>query len=325
MPVSVLRRLLVLAAGCLPLAGIAQPDTEPKFPALMKIVVPFSAGASNDAIARAVSPLLAKRLGTTVIVENKPGAAGVIGADYVAKAPADGSVLLLTSSTFLTAAATQIKMPYDPTTAFAPVAIIGDGPMLLAVSAQTPVKSIGEFIAAAKAKPGALTYGTSGTGSIAHLATEMLADAAHFKMTHVPYKGAANALLDMAGGQIDMMISNYTSIAPQIKSGKVRALAVTSAQANPAFADLPPVSSVVPGYAADIWVAIFAPAAMPPALVARLNRELAQIAKTPEVRGLLEPDGAVPVALPPADVSKRVKSDLALWKRIAVDKKIVAE
>ncbi|MGB3068591.1 MAG: tripartite tricarboxylate transporter substrate binding protein [Ottowia sp.] len=325
MPVSVLRRLLVLAAGCLPLAGIAQTEAEPKIPALMKIVVPFSAGASNDAIARAVAPLLAKRLGSTVIVENKPGAAGVIGADYVAKAPPDGSVLLLTSSTFLTAAATQLKMPYDPVTAFAPVAIVGDGPMLLAVSAQTPVKTIGEFVAAAKAKPGALTYGTSGTGSIAHLATEMLADSAHFKMTHVPYKGAANALLDMAGGQIDMMISNYTSIAPQIKSGKVRALAVTSAQANPAFADLPPVSSVVPGYSADIWVAIFAPAATPPALVARLNRELAQIAKTPEVRGLLEPDGATPVALPPADVSKRVKNDLALWKRIAVEKKIVAE
>ncbi|MBH1965815.1 MAG: tripartite tricarboxylate transporter substrate binding protein [Comamonadaceae bacterium] len=325
MVVSNLTRLLVLAVGCLPMLSSAQSEAEPKLPALMKIVVPFSAGASNDAIARAVSPLLAKRLGTTVIVENRPGAAGVIGADYVAKSPGDGSVLLLTSSTFLTAAATQPKLPYDSLTAFSPVALIGDGPMLLAVSAQTPVKSIGEFIAAAKAKPGAMTYGTSGTGSIAHLATEMLADAAHFRMTHVPYKGASNALLDMAGGQIDMMISNYTSIAPQIKSGKVRALAVTSAQGNPVFSELPPVSSAVPGYAADIWVALFAPASMPPALVARLNRELVQIAKGPEVKALLEPDGATPMALTPEEVSKRIKSDLALWKKIALEKKIVIE
>lgn len=325
MLISALRRSLIIATGCLTLAAAAQAGAEPKIPAMVKIVVPFSAGASNDAIARAVSPLLAKRLGTTVIVENKPGAAGVIGSDYVAKSPADGSVLLLSSSTFLTAAATQLKMPYDPMTAFVPVALIGDGPMLLAVSAQTPVKSVGELIAAAKAKPGGLTYGTSGTGSIAHLASEMLSDAAQIKMTHVPYKGAANALMDMAGGQIDMMISNYTSIAPQIKSGKVRALAVTSARENAALAGLPPVSNFVPGFAADIWVAIFAPAATPPALVARLNQELAQIAASPEVRALLEPDGASPMSLPPAEVSSRVKSDLALWKKIAVDKKIVAE
>ena len=324
MPTSKLRRLLALAAASLPLIALAQGEG-PKPPAMMKIVVPFSAGASNDAMARAIAPLLSKRLGNTVIVENKPGAAGVIGADYVAKSPADGSVLLLTSSTFLTAAATQLKLPYDPVTAFAPVSIIGDGPMLLAVSSATPAKSIDEFIALAKAKLGTLTYGTSGTGSIAHLASEMLADAGQIKMTHVPYKGAANALMDMAGGQINMMISNYTSLVSQIKSGKVRALAVTSAQANPAFPELPPISSAVPGYAANIWVSILAPAATPSALVAKLNQELSEIAKAPEVRALLEPDGATAMALSPAEVAQRVKVDLALWRKIAVDKKIVAE
>jgi len=327
MPSFISRRALVMASALLPVLtpAQAQVDGEPRLPAMMKIVVPFSAGASNDAMARAVAPLLARRLGNTVIIENKPGAAGVIGADYVAKGPADGSVLLLTSSTFLTAAVTQAKLPYDPVASFVPVSMVGSGPMLLAVSASTPIKSAAELVAIAKAKPGNLTYGTSGTGSIAHLASEMLSDTAGIKMTHVPYKGAANALMDMAGGQIDMMISNYTSLVAQIKSGKVRPLAVTSAQASPAFADLPPLSSVAPGFAADIWITIFAPGATPAPVVARLNRELNQIAAGPEVRALLEPDGAVPMALSPPELARRVRDDLSVWKRIAVEKKIVAE
>ena len=325
MPRFIARRALLIASAILPMLALAQTDAEPKLPAMMKIVVPFGAGASNDAIARAVAPLLARRLGNTVIVENKPGAAGVIGSDYVAKSPADGSVLLLSSSTFVTAAVTQSKLPYDPLTAFVPVTMVGNGPMLLAVSAATPIKSAADLVAAAKAKPGSLTYGTSGTGSIAHLASEMLSDAAGIRMTHVPYKGAANALMDMAGGQIDMMISNYTSLVAQIKSGKVRALAVTSAQASPAFADLPPLSSVAPGFAADIWVTVFAPGNTPAPVVARLNRELNQIAASPEVRALLEPDGAVPMALTPGELSKRVRDDLAMWNKIAIEKKIRAD
>ena len=325
MPRFIARRALLIASAILPMLALAQTDAEPKLPAVMKIVVPFGAGASNDAIARAVAPLLARRLGNTVIVENKPGAAGVIGSDYVAKSPADGSVLLLSSSTFVTAAVTQPRLPYDPLTAFVPVSMVGNGPMLLAVSAATSIKSAAELVAAAKAKPGSLTYGTSGTGSIAHLASEMLSDAAGIRMTHVPYKGAANALMDMAGGQIDMMISNYTSLVAQIKSGKVRALAVTSAQASPAFADLPPLSSVAPGFAADIWVTVFAPGNTPAPVVARLNRELNQIAASPEVKALLEPDGATPMALSPADLARRVRDDLAIWKKIAVEKKILAD
>ena len=325
MPRFIARRALLIASAILPMLALAQTDAEPKLPAMMKIVVPFGAGASNDAIARAVAPLLARRLGNTVIVENKPGAAGVIGSDYVAKSPADGSVLLLSSSTFVTAAVTQPRLPYDPLTAFVPVSMVGNGPMLLAVSAATPIKSAAELVAAAKAKPGSLTYGTSGTGSIAHLASEMLSDAAGIRMTHVPYKGAANALMDMAGGQIDMMISNYTSLVAQIKSGKVRELAVTSAQASPAFADLPPLSSVAPGFAADIWVTVFAPGNTPAPVVARLNRELNQIAASPEVKALLEPDGATPMALSPADLARRVREDLAIWKKIAVEKKILAD
>ena len=291
-------------------------------PALVRLVVPFPPGGSNDVIARAMAPQLAKRLGTNVIVENKAGAAGVIGADAVAKAPPDGSQLLLTSSTFLTTAATQSKLPYDPLAAFTPIAMVAEGPLLVAVPADRPIKSGADLIAAAKARPGALNYGTSGVGSVAHLATELLNGAAQIQTTHVPYKGAGPALIDLAAGQIDVMISNYSSIVPQMKSGKVRAIAVTSAKPSPAFPDLPPLSATVPGYAIEIWVTVFAPAGTPAPLVERLNREINAISASPELRVFLDPDGAQPVALGPAAVAARMKEDLAQLKRIAAERKI---
>jgi len=291
-------------------------------PALVRLVVPFPPGGSNDVIARAMAPQLAKRLGTNVIVENKGGAAGVIGSDAVAKAPADGSYLLLTSSTFLTTAATQAKLPYDPIAAFVPVAMVAEGPLLVAVPAEKPIKTPAELVAAARARPGALNYGTAGVGSLAHLATELLNGAANIQMTHVPYKGAGPALIDLAAGQIDVMISNYSSLVPQMKSGKVRAIAVTSPKPSPAFPDLPPLWAAVPGYAIDIWVTVFAPAGTPAPLVERLNKEINEISASPELRTFLDPDGALPVALQPAAITARLKQELAQLKKIAAERKI---
>ena len=291
-------------------------------PALIRLVVPFPPGGSNDVIARAMAPQLAKRLGTNVIVENKGGAAGVIGSDAVAKAAPDGSYLLLTSSTFLTTAATQAKLPYDPIAGFIPVAMVAEGPLLVAVPAEKPIKTPADLVAAAKARPGALNYGTAGVGSLAHLATELLNGAANIQMTHVPYKGAGPALIDLAAGQIDVMISNYSSLVPQMKSGKVRAIAVTSPKPSPAFPDLPPIAAAVPGYAMDIWVTVFAPAGTPAPLVERLNREINEISASPELRTFLDPDGALPVALSPAAISARLKQDLAQLKKIAAERKI---
>lgn len=312
------RRIALALAALLaaPLVVAQQP------PQLVRLVVPFPPGGSNDVIARAMAPQLAKRLGTNVIVENKAGAAGVIGSEAVAKAPRDGSHLLLTSSTFLTTAATQAKLPYDPIGAFTPVAMVAEGPMLVAVPASTSVKSGADLLAAARAKPGALNYGTAGIGSIAHLATELLNGAANVQMTHVPYKGAGPALIDLAAGQIDVMISNYSSLVSQMKSGKVRAIAVTSAKPSPAFPDLPPLAAAVPGYAIEIWVTVFAPAGTPAELVKRLNAEINQISASPELRTFLDPDGAQPVALDPAAVAGRMKQDLAQLKRIAAERKI---
>jgi len=323
MPTSVLR-LLACAFALLGAAGgaAAQAVAVPK---VIHIVVPFSPGASNDVVARALAGPLARRLDTTVVVENKPGAAGVIGADAVAKAPRDGSVLLLTSSSFLTAAATQASVPYDAASAFAPVAMIGQGPLLLAVSATTPYTSAAELVAAARARPDDLNYGSAGVGSIGHLATELFDDAAKIRMRHVPYKGAANAVVDLAGGQIQVMISSYSTLAPLVKAGKVRPLAVTSRDPHPAFPGLPPLAVAVPGFAMDLWVGVLAPAGTPAALLDRLNREIVEIAATPELAAVLEPDGTVPSRMGAAAFATRVRDELAQWKRVAAEKKIVAE
>lgn len=305
------------------LAGSA--GAQVTLPRTMRIIVPFSPGGSNDVIARAIAPPLARRLEIPVIVENRAGAAGVVGADYVAKAAHDGSVLLLTSSSFLTAAATQPQLPYDPLAAFAPVAMVGRGPMLLAVPATAPWRTPADLVAAARAAPGALNYGTAGVGSIAHLATEMFDDAAKIRMTHVPYKGAANAVVDLAAGQIHAMVSNYSSLAPLLKGGKLRALGVTADAAHPAFPDVPPLAVAAPGFAVSIWVGVFAPAGTPAALVERLNKEINAIAATPELAPVLEPDGTLPEAIGAATFAARLREELGMWKQIASEHKIVAE
>jgi len=311
---------IAVFAGMATLAAAQAP-----MPKTIRIVVPFSAGGSNDVIARAIAAPLGARLGIPVIVENKAGAAGVVGADAVAKSPKDGSVLLLTSSSFLTAAATQKELPYDPLTAFAPVAMVGRGPMLLVVSATTPYKSPGDVVAAAKAKPGVLNYGTAGVGSIAHLTTELLDDTAKVQMVHVPYKGAANAATDLAAGQIQVMISNYSTVAPLMSSGKIRAVAVTSGKPHAAFKDLPPLATVAPGFNVDIWVGVFAPAGTPQNVIDKLNQEINAIAASKELAPVLEPDGTLPDALSPSAFAGIMKGELAQWKQIAAEHKIVAE
>ncbi len=320
------RPIIALSFGLICMAGNTLPaaaqDAAPK---LMRIVVPFSAGASNDAIARTIAPQLAKRLDSTIVIENRPGAAGVIGSDAVAKAPKDGSVLLLTSATFLTAAATRSRMPYDPVTAFTPVAIVAQNPSILAISALAPLKTTAQLMSAARAKENWLTYGSAGVGSIGHLTTELMNSAAKVEMRHIPYKGASNAAIDLAGGQIDVMISSFTTLSPFVKSSKVRLLAVTSHEPHPAFPELPTLNSVIPGVVNYTWAGVLAPAGTPAPLVERLNREINSIAGSPELRPFFEPEGMLPVPLTTGGFAARVKQELAQWKKIAVAKNIVAE
>ena len=266
-------------------------------PKSIRIVVPFSPGGSNDVIARAIAGPLAKRLDIPVIVENKAGAAGVVGADFVAKVAARR----------LRAASDVVELPDRRRDADADavrpgrgVCAGGDGrtgPDAPRRLGATPFKTPADVVAAARAKPGALNYGTAGVGSIAHLTTELLDDTAKIQMMHVPYKGAANAAVDLAGGQIQVMMSNYSTIAPLMKAGKIKALAVTSEAPHAAFADLPPLATVAPGFAVAIWVGVFAPAGTPAAIVDRLNQEINAIAASPELAPVLEPDGTVPEAI----------------------------
>jgi len=315
---------LALCAGALvgPAPGVMAQDAVPK---LIRIVVPFSPGANNDAIARTLAGPLGRRLDTSVIVDNRPGAAGAIGSDFVAKAPRDGSVLLLTSSTFVTVAAITPRLPYDVLTAFAPVATIGQNPSVLAVSAASPFKSAAELFAAARAKPGDITFGSAGVGSIGHMVTERWSAAAGVEMRHVPYKGAANAAIDLAGGQIQVMNSSFSTMSPFLKSGKVRLIAMTSQQPHPSFPDVPPLNATLPGFSSETWVGVFAPAGTPPRLVERLNREITELATSPELKAIFEPDAMLPVAMTPAAFAARVQQELEQWKKVATARKIVAE
>lgn len=318
-----LKRIVFFAGALLATSPVAV--AQEAIPKLIRIVVPFSAGASNDIIARAIAPLLSKRLETTVIVENRPGAGSVIGSDAVAKGVRDGSMLLLTSSTFLTAAATTPKLPYDAVTSFAPVAMVGQNPSIFAVASSTPYKSVAELFSAARSKPDEITYGSAGVGSSGHMSTELLLADAKVQMRHVPYKGAANAAIDLAGGQIQVMMSSYGTLSAFTKSGKVRVIATTGVRPHPSFPNVPLMSATLPGYTHEVWVGVFAPAGTPARLIERLNREINEISASPELKPLFEPDAIVPTPMTPAAFAARVKQELGQWKQVAAARKIVAE
>ncbi|WP_309969298.1 tripartite tricarboxylate transporter substrate-binding protein [Variovorax guangxiensis] len=322
------RLVRALALSCI--AGImltshAALAQRPDVPPLIKVVVPFAAGGGSDVIARAVSKQLAQRLGTSVIVENRPGGGGVVGATVVAKAPKDGSVLLFHSTSLVTGIATSKKPPFDVTTDLLPVAIVSEGPMLIGVSASSGFKTPQDLVNAARANPQAVTYGSPGIGSIGHLGVELLVDAANVQLRHIPYAGTAPALIDVAAGRVDMTIGSYSALVSQLSSGRVIPIAVTSAKPNPSYPDLPPMASAAPGYNANIWYALFAPAGVPKALMQRLNREASEAARSGEVQALLKPDGGAPVSGTLDELAQRVREDFAIWKRLATEKHITVE
>lgn len=313
----------VVALACIGLAPAAR--AQAALPPVIKIIVPFAAGASTDAAARAVANELSKRTGSSVIVDNQPGASTFIAAGAAAKGAKDGSVLLITSTSTITAAATKPKIPVDITTDLLPVAQLSEGPLIIAASAENNIKTPADLVAAARAKPDTLMHGSAGIGTLAHVAAEMINSAAGIQLRHVPYKGSSLALNDLVAGRIDLMVGIYTTVAPQVAAKRVRLVAVTSAQPHPAFPGVPTMASVAPGLAIDIWVGFFAPLGTPPAVVQRLNRELNEAAKTRAVHDLISPDGSVAVSLTPEQFGTKVRDSYATWKKLAVAKNIVAE
>ncbi|MBA2962352.1 MULTISPECIES: tripartite tricarboxylate transporter substrate-binding protein [Ramlibacter] len=323
MKTLVLRSVLGLACA-LPLATWAQAPAWPAKP--VTLVVGSAPGGSNDTFARAIGKKLAEVLGQPVVVDNKPAGGGVLANAIVAKAPPDGYTLVVLSSTFTTGAAVRTNLQYDAVKSFKPVAMLGKGPLLVTVPTESPYKTIGDLVAAAKADPGKLNYGTSGSGSINHFATELFMDGAGIKMTHVPYKGMGPATTDLLSSQIQVLVASAPSILGQVKGGRARALAVTSAARSPVAPDLPSLEqSGYKGSATELWWGVLAPAGTPQPVVDRLNTEINRIVLSPEMKDFFLKEGAEPAAMKPAEFEAFIAAEIGRWKQVAKAADIKAE
>jgi tripartite-type tricarboxylate transporter receptor subunit TctC len=319
-----LRKLLARGAllGCAALASFPALAADPTLPKSIKIIVPFSAGGSNDVFARAVARSLASRNNIVVVVDNRPGAGGAIGADSVARSDPDGATLLLTSVSFSTNAAIQPKLPYDAIKSFEPVSMIARGGMVLVANNSTPYKNTAELIAAMKKNGSSINYGSAGVGTIGQMATELFNYQAGASSTHIPYKGINNAVTDMIGGNIQMMIATPASVGGQIKGHQIRALAVTSAARSKFYPDLPTIAEVLPGYDVEAWWGVLAPAKTPKALVDALNKEIQTITQQADVKNLFMLEGAEPTNLSAGEFAAYLKEELTKWKKIAKERNI---
>ena len=313
------RRRLGLAAIALGAAAAVAPglllaQDWPTRP--VKLIVPFPAGGSTDAVGRLLAAELSKELGQSVVVENKGGANGNIGSDVVAKAEPDGYTLLLSGvgSNAISYSLYQ-SMPYRDSD-FAHISLLATGPNVLVANMDFPATNFADFIKLVRANPGKYTHASSGNGSSGHLAMEMLEQAAKIDLVHVPYKGGAAAITDMIGGRVSVMFLNQDTLLPQVKSGKLRALAVASAKRNPAYPDTPTVAeSGYPGFAAESWFGLSAPAKTPPAIIQRLNHEVVRILQDPKVKESLLAQGAEPIGDSPEAFAAFVKKEHDRWAR----------
>ncbi len=315
---------LGLAAGALATAPArAQADAWPNRQAI-KIVVPFAAGGTSDALARLLGQRLSEALKQSVVIENKGGAGGVIGADAVAKAAPDGYTIVLgTISSHAINPVLQPKMPYDAAKDFAPVFFIGNIANVLLVNAALPVKNVKDLIAMAKAKPGAMAFGTAGPGSSQHLSGEKFKIDAGVDITHVPYKGSGPSMQDLIAGQIPMSFDTALVALPHIESGKVRALAVTTGQRSKVLPDVPTLAeSGLKGFDVASWQAFFAPAATPAPIVARLHDELARIVLETRIAARLFTMGVENVPMSTAEMTSFQKNELVKWAKVVRDARV---
>jgi tripartite-type tricarboxylate transporter receptor subunit TctC len=314
------------AAALLAAAAVAVPAFAQKFPSKpVTMLVPYPPGGSNDTFARALGKKLSEAWGQPVIIENKPGAGGSIGAAVVNKAAPDGYLIMLLSSSFTTGAAIQPNWPFDPVKGFTPLAMVARGPMVLTVSNQLPARSLAEFLALAKSQPGKLNFGSSGQGSTNHFAAELLMGAAGIRMTHVPYKGMGPATADVIAGHIDVLIASAPSIMQHVKAGKVRGLGVTSKGPSAVVPDMPAISASVPGYSFELWWGVLAPPGMPKELAASLNADINRALTGADFREILSREGTEPYVVTPAEAAEIVRSEIEEWKKVAARAGIKAE
>jgi tripartite-type tricarboxylate transporter receptor subunit TctC len=301
----------MIAAGCALAGGPASAQSYPNKP--IRIVVPQLPGGGNDTIARMVGQKLTVALKQQVVADNRPGAGGLIAADLVAKSAPDGYTLLLANvATMAIIPNVQKKVPYDPVKDFEPVSLVASAPLLVVVHPSLPVTSVKQLIALAKAKPGQLNYASNGVGSSTHLATEMFKMMTGTKMVHVPYKGLSAATTDLLSGQVQVMFSSAVAMMPQVKAGRLRAIAMTGAKRSPAIPDVPTVAEAgVPDYEAGSWYGICAPAGTARPIIDQLSREIAAAVKLPDFIERLALEGVIPVGSTPAQFAAYIKRELA--------------
>ena len=310
---SILRRLCAAIAATT-LAATAALAAFPDKP--IRLVVPFAPGGGTDLIARTLGVGMAQTLGQPVVVENKPGAGTIIGTDAVAKSPPDGYTLVVATFAHAVNPSLQPRLPFATDTAFAPVILLGRGPNVLVVRADSPFKTVGDVIAAARAKGSRLTYASQGNGTSAHLAGEMFTNLAKVELTHVHYRGAGPAITDLIGGQVDLFFGTAAAVSTFVDSGKLRALAVTTPQRSPALKDVPAIAETVPGYVVESWYGLYAPAGTPADVIAKLNAAAAKAARTAAFSKKVEQEGLVISAGAPAELDAYVRAEEARWRTI---------
>ena len=291
----------------------------------VRMIVPFSPGGATDVPARILAQRLSEALGHQIVIDNRPGAGAVLGTDAVAKAPPDGYTLLLTATTHVISASLYKKLPYDAIRDFAPVMLIGSGPNVLAVHPSLPAKNVRELIALAKARPGKIDYASSGNGSAQHLFGALFMSLADIRMMHIPYKGSAPATTDLIAGQVSVGFPGIALVLPHTTAGRLRALAVTSAERSKAMPDVPSIAEAgVPGYAATLWLGLLAPKGTPPEIVQKLYDEIAKVLRQPEVESAYLATGTDVTISNPEQFGRFVKAEYDKWAKVikAVDAQV---
>jgi len=322
-----MRRRATLAIA-LALSGASGAALAADFPTKpVKIVVPYAPGGGADSVARIVARKVSDSTGYNIVIENKGGAGAILGTDQVAKAEPDGYTLLLGQSGPISINPAVYKsLPYDPVKDFAPITMTTAYPYILVANAELPVKTLQELVALAKSKPDAMNYGSTGVGAANHLVAELFGSKAGIRMTHVPYRGTALAVGDLLGGQLTMVFSDPISVLPHIKSGKLRALAVTSLERSPVSPEVPTVAeSGYPGFEALAWHGILAPAKTPTAVIKKLNEEIVKAVKDPATRELLANQAMQAVGSTPEEFAAFIQKDIAVWKDVAAAAKVTVE
>ncbi len=310
---NIFRRALMGLALTTFVASVAQAQAWPAKP--IRLVVPFPAGGGTDIIGRELTQKITEGSKWTFIVDNKPGSGGNIGIDNVAKSPADGySLVLGQTSNLAINPSLYAKLPYDPAKDLTPISLVASAPLALVVAANSPLRTLGDLVAAAKARPDQINFATSGNGTVAHLATELFKKEASIKLTHIPYKGAAQGLNDVIGGQVEVYVSSIPTLIGHIKSGKLRALAVTSLKRVDDLPEVPTIAeSGYKGFEAVTWFGVLGPANLPRDITARVNAEINKALQTPELKKKLGDQGADVGGSTPEQFGKLVRDDMVRW------------